>query len=132
MLRSAVDGRPVPLTTDGTPEHEYRFDLVDPALANLGMAFLACNWLPDSSRLAVYKVDNRGVHAAPQVHYLKREDEVVHRYHAQAGGRLERTTLHVLDVYGRPAVELDLGDTTDTYPVHASWLPGGSHLVAAC
>ncbi|MBP2367500.1 S9 family peptidase [Pseudonocardia parietis] len=129
VLRSAADGRPVPLTTDGCPEHEYRFDLVDPALASMGMAFPVCNWSPDGARLAVHRVDNRGVHAAPQVHYLKREDELVHRYHAQAGGPLERCTLHVLDVYGRPEVELDLGDTTDTYPVHAAWLPDGSQLV---
>ncbi|WP_033287678.1 alpha/beta fold hydrolase [Amycolatopsis jejuensis] len=129
ILRSAADGRPVPLTTGGSPEHEYRFDLVDPALTALGMAFPVCNWSPDSSRLAVYQVDNRGVHQAPQVHYLKREDELVQRYHAQAGGPLERTTLHVLDVYGRPPVQLDLGDTTDSYPVHAAWLPDGSQLV---
>lgn len=129
IVRSTVSGRPVPLTTDGTPEHEYRFDLADPMLTTVGMAFPVCNWSPDGSRLAVYKIDNRGVHRAPQVHYLQREDEVVHRYHGQAGGPLERTTLHVLDVYGRPAVQLDLGDTTDTYPVHAAWLPDGTQLV---
>lgn len=129
MLRSARDGRTVPLTTDGSAEHEYRFDVVDPSLLTLGMAFPVCNWSPDGSRLAAYKVDNRGVHRSPQVHYLKREDELVHRYHGQAGGPLERSTLYVLDRYGRPAVPLDLGDTTDTYPVHAAWLPDGSRLV---
>lgn len=128
-VRSTVDGRMVRLTTDGIPEHEYRFDLVDPMLLVLGMAFPVCNWSPEGSRIAVYNVDNRGVHLAPQVHYLKREEEVVHRYHGQAGGPLERATLHVLDVYGGPAVQLDLGDTTDTYPVHAGWLPDDSHLV---
>ncbi|PKW19186.1 S9 family peptidase [Saccharopolyspora spinosa] len=129
VLRSVADNRAVPLTTDGTPEHEYRFDLVDPALAVLGLAFAVCNWSPDGSRLAVHRVDNRGVHQSPQIHHLKREDEVVHRYHGQAGGRLERTTLHVLDRYGRAPVELDLGDTTDTYPVHAAWLPDSAQLV---
>ncbi|OZM70631.1 peptidase S9 [Amycolatopsis antarctica] len=129
VLRSVADNRTAPLTSDGTPEHEYRFDQVDPQLTALGLAFPVCNWSPDGTRLAVYRVDNRGVHQAPQVHNLKREDEVVHRYHAKAGGPLERTTLHVLDVYGRAPVELDLGDTTDTYPVHAAWLPDGAHLV---
>lgn len=129
VARSTVDSRVVQLTTDGTPEHEYRFDLVDPMLIVLGMAFPVCSWSPDGSRIAVYKVDNRGVHQTPQVHYLKREDEVVHRYHAQAGGPLERTTLQVLDVYGQLGVELDLGDTTDTYPVHAAWLPDGLQLL---
>ncbi|GAA3568035.1 DPP IV N-terminal domain-containing protein [Amycolatopsis ultiminotia] len=129
VLRSVADNRTARLTTDGTPEHEYRFDLVDPQLTALGMAFPVCNWSPDGSRIAVYRVDNEGVYQAPQVHHLKRGDEVVHRYFAQAGGRLERTTLHVLDVYGGAPVELDLGDTTDTYPVHGAWLPDGAHLV---
>ncbi|MBB4688728.1 S9 family peptidase [Amycolatopsis jiangsuensis] len=129
VLRAVADNRTVPLTTDGTPEHEYRFDLVDPMLAMLGLGFPVCNWSPDGSRFAVHRVDNRGVHQSPQVHNLKREDEVVNRYHAQAGGRLERTTLHVLDVYGHDPVQLDLGDTTDIYPVHAAWLPDGAQLV---
>ncbi|WP_116950625.1 S9 family peptidase [Jiangella endophytica] len=129
VVRSTIDGRVSSLTSDGTPEHDYRFDLVDSGLASLGMAFPVCNWSPDGSRLAVSRVDSRGVHRAPQVHYLNREEEVVHRYCAQAGGQLERTTLHVLDVFGRPAVQLDLGDTTDTYPVPAAWLPDGRHLI---
>ncbi|SEP47036.1 S9 family peptidase [Amycolatopsis saalfeldensis] len=129
VLRSVADGRTVPLTDDGCPEQDYRFDLVDPQLAVLGMAFDVCNWSPDGSRLAVYRADNRGVYEIPQVHHLKREDEVVHRYFAQAGRPLERTTLHVLDVHGRAPVRLDLGDPADTYPVHAAWLPDGASLV---
>lgn len=129
IARSTIDGRSLPWTTDGTPEHEYRFDLVDPMLSTLGMAHPVCNWSPDGSRLAVYRVDNRGVHLAPQVHYLKREEEVVQRYHGQAGGPLERTTLQVLDSYRHSTVELDLGDTSDTYPVHAAWLPDGTQLL---
>ncbi|RJQ83056.1 hypothetical protein [Amycolatopsis panacis] len=49
VLRSAVDNRRVQLTTDGTPEHEYRFDLVEPFLAMIGMAFPVCNWSPDGA-----------------------------------------------------------------------------------
>ncbi|MEU9886718.1 DPP IV N-terminal domain-containing protein [Sphaerisporangium sp. NPDC051011] len=128
-VRSTQDGRTVPLTTDGSPEHEYRFDLVDPMVAVIGMAFPVCNFSPDGSRLVAYKVENRGVHQAPQVHFLKREEELVWRVHGQAGGTLERTTLHVLDLYGRAPVEIDLGDTTDTYPVPVAWLPDGSRLV---
>lgn len=129
VVRDAQDGRPVPLTTDGTPEHEYRFDWTNPMLAALGMSNPVCSWSPDGGKLAAYKVDNRGVAAAPQVHYLKRHDEVVHRYHATAGGVLERSALHLLDLYGGPSVPIDLGDTTDTYPVPSAWLPDGSALV---
>ena len=127
--RSTKDGRSYPLTTDGTPLHEWRFDWANPMLAQIGLAAPATNFSPDGTRLAAYKVDNTGVNASPQVHYLKRNDEVVHRYHCKAGGVLERYTLHVVDLFDRPSVEIDLGDTTDTYPVFAGWLPDGSELI---
>lgn len=129
VLRGAYDGRESMLTTDGTPEHEWRFDMFNPMLAALGMAVPVTNWSPDGSRLAAYRVDNAGVAQHPQVHYLGRTDEAVFRYGAQAGGILERSTLHLLDVYGQPRVELDLGDTTDTYPVFAGWSPDGASMI---
>lgn len=129
VVRATADGRERALTTDGTPEVEWCFDLADPALAAVGLASPVTNWSPDGSRIAVYRVDNRGVAQVPQVHYLKHDDEVVWRYYAKAGGVLERATLHVLDVFGGAAVAIDLGDTTDTYPVHAGWLPDGDLLV---
>jgi dipeptidyl aminopeptidase/acylaminoacyl peptidase len=124
--RSTKDGRRFALTTDGTPRHEWRFDWAAPVP---GSTANATTFSPDGARLAAYKVDNTGVHAAAQVHYLKREDEVVHRFHTQAGGVLERRTLHLVDLYGRPPVEIDLGDTTDTYPVFAGWLPDSSEVL---
>ena len=127
--RSTKDGRRQSLTTDGTAVHEWRFDWTNPAYAALGLAVPVTNFSPDCGRLAAYKVDNSGVAAVPQVHYLKRDDEVVHRYAAKAGGVLERCTLHVIDMYGRPPVQLDLGDTIDTYPVFAGWLPDGSEVL---
>lgn len=127
--RSTKDGRRYNLTVDGTPDHEWRFDWTNPMLAQLGLATPVTNFSPDTSKLAAYKVDHNGVAAAPQTHYLKRNDEVVFRYHSKAGGVLERYTLHVIDLYGRPPVEIDLGDTTDAYPVFAGWLPDGDELV---
>ena len=129
VLRSSYDGRETLLTTDGTAEHEWRFDMYNPMLESLGMAVPVTNWSPDGTRLAAYKVDNTGVAQAPQVHYLKRQDEVIHRYHGKAGGVLERYTLHLLDIYGKPQVTVDLGDTTDTYPCFAGWLPDGSEVL---
>ena len=129
VVRSTYDGRTVQLTNDGTTEVDWRFDLTDPSLAALGLAVPVTNWSPDGMKIAAYKVDNRGVAHVPQVHYLKRDDQVVHRYAAKAGGVLERYALHVLNLFGQPSVELDLGDTTDTYPVHAAWLPDSSALI---
>lgn len=129
VLRFAYDGRETALTTDGCPEHEWRFDVANPMLALVGLAVPVTNWSPDGTKLAAYKVDNRGVARAPQAHFLHRPAEVVHRYHGTAGGVLERYTLHVLDMYGRPAVDIDLGDPTDTYPVFAGWTPDGSQVL---
>jgi len=128
-LRSSYGGRSRHLTHDGTPEHEWRFDMFNPMLAAIGLAVPVTNFAPDGARVAAYKVDNEGVALLPQVHYLERYDEVVLRYHAKAGGILERYTLHILDLYDRPPVTLQLGDTTDTYPVFAGWLPDGSEVL---
>jgi len=128
-LRSTCDGRPVVITSDGTPEVEWTIDWLNPLLAMLGMAAPVTNWSPQSDKIAVYKVDNRGVAQVPQPHYLKRYDEVVLRYAAKAGGRLETYTLYVIDVARQAPVEIQLGDTRDTYPVFAGWLPDGSGLV---
>jgi dipeptidyl-peptidase-4 len=35
----------------------------------------------------------------------------------------------VLDTYSRPLVEIDVGDTTDSYPVHAAWFSSGQELL---
>jgi len=129
VLRSSYDGRETLLTTNGTPEHEWRFDIYRTMLELLGMAVPVTNWSPDGTKLAAYRVDNAGVAQAPQVHYFKRHDEVVQRYHGKAGGILERYTLHILDVHDKPEVTIDLGDTTDTYPCFAGWLPDGSEVL---
>jgi dipeptidyl aminopeptidase/acylaminoacyl peptidase len=129
VARSTKDGRTFPLTTDGTPEHEWRFDWSNPIFAPLGLSVPVTSFSPDGRRLAAYKVDNRGVAQSSQVHYLKGTEEVALRYGARAGGVLERYDLYVLDLYGRPPVRLDLGDTTDTYPVFAGWLPDGGEVL---
>jgi dipeptidyl aminopeptidase/acylaminoacyl peptidase len=129
VVRSTVDGRAVRLTDDGTPEHEWRFDSPSLMSAAVGGAGAPLCWAPDSRRVAAYKVDLRGVYQAPQVHSLKAQDEVVYRYMAKAGAPMERVSLHVVDVRGGAPVELDLGDTTDTYPVSVAWLPDSSAIV---
>jgi len=127
-IRSTYDGRSVGLTADGTAEVEWNFDWTIPTHMLLGMAAPATNWSPDSERIAAYKVDQRGVARWAQSHYLKRLEDTVLRSAARAGGTLETYTLYVLDVAGRAPVEIQLGDTRDSYPVHAAWLPDGSGL----
>jgi YD repeat-containing protein len=128
-LRATVDGRSMLLTQDGTPEVEWNIDWTNPMLVLMGLAPPATSWSPQGNRVAAYRVDNRGVTQAPQVHYLKRQDELVHRYFCKAGGVLENLSLFVLDVAGRAPVEIQLGDTRDQYPCFAGWLPDGSELL---
>lgn len=132
VLRHVVDGRSVPLTHDGSDEPggiSWRFDQTHPLHVALGLAVPATCFSPDGRVVAAYRVDTAGVHQIPQTHYLKRGEEVVHRVHAQAGGVLERTTLHLVDTLSGRIVDVDLGDTRDTYPAFAAWLPDGSALV---
>jgi dipeptidyl-peptidase-4 len=128
-LRSGYDGRSVILTDDGAPEVEWNFDWAMPGLAALGLDAPVTNWSPQSDRIAVYKTDFRGVAQWVQPHYLKRFDETVFPHAASAGGVLETATLHILDVATHRTTAIDLGDTRDTYPVFAGWLPDGSGLV---
>lgn len=128
-IRSVRDGRFHELTADGTADVRWHIDWQNPMLALLGMAVPVTTWSPDSEKIAVYRVDERGVAELPQPHYLQRAPEVVMRVSARAGGTLERTTLHVLDVAGAAPVDIQLGDTRDTYPVFAGWLPDASGLV---
>lgn len=128
-LRSTVDGRAFALTQDGTPELEWNIDWSNPLAVMLGLLPPATNWSPQGNRVAAYRVDNRGLPQMPQVHYLKRDDEVVYRGFCKAGSVLEKLSMYVLDVSGRASVELQLGETRDTYPCFAGWLPDGSELL---
>ncbi len=129
VLRSRYDGRERLWTSDGTPDVHWRFDPHDPAADRLGWASPVTNWSPDGTRLAAYRVDVSGVAPVPKIHYLGDQDQVEFRQRPKAGATLERATLAVLDVHGTPPVEIDLGDTTDCYPVYAGWLPDGSELL---
>ena len=129
-LRATIDGRSRALTQDGTAQVEWNIDWANPMFVMLGLLAPVTNWSPKGDRIAAYRVDFRGVHQAPQVHYLKQEDEVVYRSFCKAGGVLEKQSLFVLDaVGGREPVEIQLGETRDTYPCFAGWLPDGSELI---
>jgi dipeptidyl-peptidase-4 len=128
-IRSTYDGRAVELTGDGTAEAEWNFDWTNPMPAGVGIETPVTNWSPDSEKIAVYKIDHRGVPQWTQPHYLKRLEDTVFRPAPRAGGTLETYKLYVLDVAGRAPVEIRLGDTRDTYPVHAAWLPDCLGLV---
>ena len=66
VLRATVDGRATMLTTDGKPEQYWAVETVkwNP-------------WSPDGQRLAVFKVDTRGMARIPTIQWLKPLEEVI-------------------------------------------------------
>ncbi|HKY91550.1 MAG TPA: DPP IV N-terminal domain-containing protein [Nevskiaceae bacterium] len=122
-LRAIHDGRTQALTTDGTREHEWSIDCAFPGTPPV------VNWSPQGTRIAAYRIDNRGVPETSSLHHLGSLEATSRYWYPKAGGVLERYQLFVVDTMGNPPVEIQLGDTRDTYPVFASWLPDGSQAI---
>ncbi|HET8881060.1 MAG TPA: DPP IV N-terminal domain-containing protein [Solimonas sp.] len=122
-LRSSYDNRTRALTQDGTRDVEWTVDWAFPGTAP------AVNWSPQGTHIAAYRVDNRGVPEISAVHRLGSFEKTTHYRFPRSGGVLETCTLFVIDTAGNPPVEIRLGDTRDTYPVHAGWLPDGRQLI---
>jgi dipeptidyl aminopeptidase/acylaminoacyl peptidase len=120
VLRATVDGRTVPLTTDGEPGLYWDVETVkwNP-------------WSPDGQRLAVAKIDIRGMAKIPTIHWLKPLEEGGEVITVPAGGKLNRNELFVVDVFRGAPVKIDLGDTTDQYLVVLGWTPDNAKLLVA-
>jgi dipeptidyl aminopeptidase/acylaminoacyl peptidase len=85
-------------------------------------------WSPDSSRVAVRKVDSRGMNSIPIVHWLKAEEEIEWVRYTKAGGPMGQAELFILDRLGKREVRLDTGQNSDHYFFILGWLPDGSEL----
>ncbi|MFQ5791349.1 MAG: DPP IV N-terminal domain-containing protein [Acidobacteriota bacterium] len=116
-LRSSYDGRSAPLTTDGIKDYEW-------SVAGWGDQGW---WSPDSSKLAVKKVDSRKVEKMPVVHWLKPTEEVTWAYYPIAGGPVAQIELFVLDVLSRQRVGVGVWPTEEIYIL--GWRPDSSELL---
>jgi dipeptidyl aminopeptidase/acylaminoacyl peptidase len=114
-LRSSVDGRAEPLTTDGVKD--YAWDVEGSRFA------------PNGLRLAATKVDSRHVGLLPIVHWLKTVEEVEWARYTKAGGALPVTELHVVDVLSKQAVRVDTGKGTDQFIFILGWRRDGSEVL---
>lgn len=123
-LRSTTDGRSVQITTDGIKDYEWGFLQADEA----GML---AEWSPDSSKLAVKKVDSRKVAPMPIVHWLKPTVEVewVPYPFARLDGPLRQSELFVVDILSKRQVRVDTGEEPDQYIHIVGWRPDGSELL---
>ncbi len=121
-LRSTYDGRGVQITTDGVEDYQWG----DVGWEDETRWVL---WSPDSLKLAIKKVDGRGVPKVPVVHWLKPEEEVEWVPVPKAGGALPQTELFIVDIASKRAVRVDIGKERDQYIFMLAWLPDGSELL---
>ena len=113
-VRATFDGREHPVMEDG--EEDYRWS-VEGAM-----------WAPDGARVAAMKEDSRLMERVPILHWLKQTEEVEYAPYAKAGNPMPRQELHIVDVVGRRAVQVDVGNEEQILsPV--GWLPDGSEYL---
>ncbi len=114
-LRSTHDARNVQLTNDGIKDFEWDVE--------------GARWSPDSSRLAVMKVDYHEVPQIPIVHWTGRTVEVEWMRWRKAGKPLPQTDLYIVDIRTRRKVRVDTSEEPDQYIEIVGWRPDGSELL---
>ncbi|MGH9862679.1 MAG: DPP IV N-terminal domain-containing protein [Candidatus Acidiferrales bacterium] len=118
-LRSRLDGRAIQMTSDG--------------MEDFGWELPGARWSPDSSKLAIRKVDSRKNMKMPVVHWLKSTVEVEWfpslASPARIGEPLPRVELYAVDIRAKGAVRIDSGEDTDHYLSIIGWRPDGSELL---
>jgi dipeptidyl aminopeptidase/acylaminoacyl peptidase len=126
-LRSAADGREVPLTADGVEGYEW--DVTYPQTSSeRGIEWVW--WSPDSSRVAVKKSDYRRVPKVPIVHYLEAEEQVTWGRPHWTNHPRSRAELYFVDIASRRQVRIDTGhDPGQSRFTVVGWRPEGTELL---
>lgn len=115
-LREKGGGERRVLTSDGVEHNAY--DLAE------------ARWSPDSSWLAVAKVDEREVIQIPVMTWLDGAESVEMVPYTKTGQPLAKTQLHLLGVDGE-SVRVELDDIGDVYLYPLEWSPDGAELFFA-
>ncbi|MHC4536226.1 MAG: DPP IV N-terminal domain-containing protein [Planctomycetota bacterium] len=126
-LRSATDDTMVQLTTDGIEGYEYA-----PLVADSGFPWLSSDnsFSPDSSKLAVKKIDYRKTPRLPLVHWLSPSRHVEFTRHMTADGPMNQNELFIVDIVSRRNIRIDTGKEPDQRIImHPGWQPNGSEFV---
>lgn len=116
-LRSTEDDGIVMLTDDGVDGYGWDMWNASP------------EWSPDSSKLAITKVDTRKMDSLPLVNWLDDDEKVIRQPWSRAGRPLWRTELFVVDTSSKKRILIDTGDLTDKFISIMSWLPDGSEFI---
>lgn len=113
-VRAGFDGREQPVLEDGEEDYAWSVE--------------GASWAPDGARAAVMKLDTRRMPRVPILHWLKQTEEVEFAPFSKAGNPYPRQELHIVDVPGRTAVAIDVGDQ-DQLVSPVGWLPDGSEFL---
>jgi dipeptidyl aminopeptidase/acylaminoacyl peptidase len=114
-LRSTADGRSQLLTHDADEDVLWDVELAQ--------------WSPDSLRLAVTRIDRRGVLRLPVVHWLKQTEEVEWFPYTKAGGPMPQASVHIVEVFSKTVVSVEAGADPDERLEPLAWRPDGSELL---
>lgn len=89
----------------------------------------AAEWSPDSSKLAVTKVDARQMGTISQVSWFTKNEKVYKQPYSPAGDPLWKTELFVIDIASKKQTKIETGDLTDKFISIVCWLPDGSEFI---
>lgn len=113
-VRSADGKDSLRLTKDGRPEDGYDVR--------------GAKWSPDGSRIAVKKLDARGVPTVPLVRWGEPGEPVVRHPYSHVGEPIVRASLAIADRRGGGVVPVQLGEGEDPYLFIVGWSADGKEL----
>ena len=116
-LRSASDDQVVPLTNDGLENYGWDIWNASP------------QWSPDSSKLAITKVNVRAMPRMPVVRWLKTPEEVEWAFYGRAGDPLWKAELFVIDINTKIPVRVQIDRSGDYFVSIGGWFPDGAELL---
>ena len=116
-LRSATDDQVVSLTTDGIESYGWDIWNASP------------QWSPDSSKLAITKVDVRTMPKMPIVRWLKTPEQVEWHLYGRAGDPLWKGELYVVDIHSKTPLRIDIDRKGDFFVSIVGWLPDGTEFL---
>jgi dipeptidyl-peptidase 4 len=131
MLRAAVDGHIMALTTDGTPEFAWDIEAARLRVTSgVGVeSHLLDPWSPQGHYLFAIKVDRRAVPEVSFLRYLNGEVQLCAYKTQRAGGPLDIAHPHAIDVRTRRVQRFHVGDTANHYFTLVGWLPDGLRVL---
>jgi dipeptidyl aminopeptidase/acylaminoacyl peptidase len=113
-IRSTTDQSRIQITDDGIKDHYWSLEQAE--------------WSPDSSMIALLKIDERNVHKIPIVKWLSTPEKVDWISYPRAGEPIPQREIYVVNVSSKQTVKVDLREEGDYWLGILGWRPDGSEL----